>query len=221
MAGASCSPIARSGTARSVSAGRGVYFCSRAFVPLLVASDDGYLVNTSSVNGFWAMLDPGDAAHRVQRGEVRGEGLLRGAARGLPAQRAAREGRGRDAGPHRHRHRHSTASPPTAAPSRAHATVRRGVPRQRAAHRRRRGHRHPRRGPGREVADPRRRRRRSARRRGARGAGAAYGPGGPSLGGSASPEVPGGRRPVRSAFRDRDVCGTIVRGPRTTTGRSR
>jgi NAD(P)-dependent dehydrogenase (short-subunit alcohol dehydrogenase family) len=37
----------------------GVYNCSRAFVPLLVASDDGYLVNTSSVNGFWAALLPG------------------------------------------------------------------------------------------------------------------------------------------------------------------
>ncbi len=31
----------------------GVYNCARAFVPLLIASDDGYLVNTSSVNGFW------------------------------------------------------------------------------------------------------------------------------------------------------------------------
>ena len=28
-------------------------------MPLLVASDDGYLVNTSSVNGFWASLGPG------------------------------------------------------------------------------------------------------------------------------------------------------------------
>jgi NAD(P)-dependent dehydrogenase (short-subunit alcohol dehydrogenase family) len=37
----------------------GVYNGSRAFVPLLVASDDGYLVNTSSVNGFWASLGPG------------------------------------------------------------------------------------------------------------------------------------------------------------------
>ena len=37
----------------------GVYNCSRAFVPLLVASSDGYLVNTSSVNGFWASLGPG------------------------------------------------------------------------------------------------------------------------------------------------------------------
>jgi NAD(P)-dependent dehydrogenase (short-subunit alcohol dehydrogenase family) len=37
----------------------GVYHCSRAFVPLLVASEEGYLVNTSSVNGFWATLGPG------------------------------------------------------------------------------------------------------------------------------------------------------------------
>ncbi|MEV0612054.1 SDR family NAD(P)-dependent oxidoreductase [Nonomuraea sp. NPDC050404] len=32
----------------------GVYNCSRAFMPLLLASDEGCLVNTSSVNGFWA-----------------------------------------------------------------------------------------------------------------------------------------------------------------------
>jgi NAD(P)-dependent dehydrogenase (short-subunit alcohol dehydrogenase family) len=37
----------------------GVYNCSRAFVPLLIASDDGYLINTSSVNGFWASIGPG------------------------------------------------------------------------------------------------------------------------------------------------------------------
>jgi NAD(P)-dependent dehydrogenase (short-subunit alcohol dehydrogenase family) len=37
----------------------GVYYCTRSFLPLLVASDDGYLVNTSSVNGFWASLGPG------------------------------------------------------------------------------------------------------------------------------------------------------------------
>jgi NAD(P)-dependent dehydrogenase (short-subunit alcohol dehydrogenase family) len=36
----------------------GVYYCTRAFMPLLVASDEGYLVNTSSVNGFWACLGP-------------------------------------------------------------------------------------------------------------------------------------------------------------------
>lgn len=37
----------------------GVYNGCRAFVPLLVASDEGYLVNTSSVNGFWARLGVG------------------------------------------------------------------------------------------------------------------------------------------------------------------
>jgi NAD(P)-dependent dehydrogenase (short-subunit alcohol dehydrogenase family) len=39
----------------------GVYYCTRAFMPLLVASDDGYIVNTSSVNGFWACLGPSTA----------------------------------------------------------------------------------------------------------------------------------------------------------------
>ena len=34
----------------------GVYFCSRAFMPLIVASSEGHLINTSSVNGFWASL---------------------------------------------------------------------------------------------------------------------------------------------------------------------
>jgi NAD(P)-dependent dehydrogenase (short-subunit alcohol dehydrogenase family) len=36
----------------------GVYLTSRAFVPLLIASDEGHLINTSSVNGFWASLGP-------------------------------------------------------------------------------------------------------------------------------------------------------------------
>jgi NAD(P)-dependent dehydrogenase (short-subunit alcohol dehydrogenase family) len=52
----------------------GVYNCSRAFVPLLIASDDGYLVNTSSVNGFWASLGPGIAhtAYSSAKFAVRG-----------------------------------------------------------------------------------------------------------------------------------------------------
>jgi NAD(P)-dependent dehydrogenase (short-subunit alcohol dehydrogenase family) len=36
----------------------GVYLCTRAFMPMLIASDAGHLVNTSSVNGFWACLGP-------------------------------------------------------------------------------------------------------------------------------------------------------------------
>jgi NAD(P)-dependent dehydrogenase (short-subunit alcohol dehydrogenase family) len=39
----------------------GVYYCARAFLPLLIASDAGYIVNTSSVNGFWACLGTGVA----------------------------------------------------------------------------------------------------------------------------------------------------------------
>lgn len=39
----------------------GVYYGSRAFVPLLVASSEGHLINTSSVNGFWASLGPASA----------------------------------------------------------------------------------------------------------------------------------------------------------------
>ena len=37
----------------------GVYYCTRAFLPLLINSTEGVLVNTSSVNGFWATLGPG------------------------------------------------------------------------------------------------------------------------------------------------------------------
>ncbi|MED5260882.1 MAG: SDR family NAD(P)-dependent oxidoreductase [Myxococcota bacterium] len=36
----------------------GVYYGTRAFLPLLVESQEGHLVNTSSVNGFWASLGP-------------------------------------------------------------------------------------------------------------------------------------------------------------------
>lgn len=36
----------------------GVYYGTRAFMPLLVASDEGHIINTSSVNGFWASIGP-------------------------------------------------------------------------------------------------------------------------------------------------------------------
>jgi NAD(P)-dependent dehydrogenase (short-subunit alcohol dehydrogenase family) len=37
----------------------GVYFCTRAFMPMLVKSEQACLVNVSSVNGFWASLTAG------------------------------------------------------------------------------------------------------------------------------------------------------------------
>jgi len=37
----------------------GVYYCARAFIPHLVAADEAHMINTSSVNGFWASLGPG------------------------------------------------------------------------------------------------------------------------------------------------------------------
>jgi NAD(P)-dependent dehydrogenase (short-subunit alcohol dehydrogenase family) len=52
----------------------GVYYCARAFVPLLINSDEGVLVNTSSVNGLWASLGSGSpqTAYSTAKFAVRG-----------------------------------------------------------------------------------------------------------------------------------------------------
>ena len=36
----------------------GVYNCTRAFLPMMLAASEGHIINTSSVNGFWATLGP-------------------------------------------------------------------------------------------------------------------------------------------------------------------
>ncbi len=36
----------------------GVYNCTRAFLPMLLKADEGHIINTSSVNGFWASVGP-------------------------------------------------------------------------------------------------------------------------------------------------------------------
>jgi NAD(P)-dependent dehydrogenase (short-subunit alcohol dehydrogenase family) len=36
----------------------GVYHCTRAFLPMLLKAEEGHIVNTSSVNGFWASIGP-------------------------------------------------------------------------------------------------------------------------------------------------------------------
>jgi NAD(P)-dependent dehydrogenase (short-subunit alcohol dehydrogenase family) len=71
----------------------GVYYCARAFLPLLIASGDGVLVNTSSVNGLWAALGPGmpNHAYSAAKFAVRGftEALIEDLRTNAPQVRVA------------------------------------------------------------------------------------------------------------------------------------
>jgi NAD(P)-dependent dehydrogenase (short-subunit alcohol dehydrogenase family) len=71
----------------------GVYYCARAFLPLLIASGDGVLVNTSSVNGLWAALGPGlpNTAYCAAKFAVRGftEALIEDLRTNAPQVRVA------------------------------------------------------------------------------------------------------------------------------------
>ena len=71
----------------------GVYYCARAFLPLLIASGDGVLVNTSSVNGFWAALGPGmpNTAYSTAKFAVQGfsEALIEDLRANAPEVRVA------------------------------------------------------------------------------------------------------------------------------------
>jgi len=71
----------------------GVYYCARAFLPLLMASGDGVLVNTSSVNGFWATLGPGipNTAYSTAKFAVKGftEALIEDLRTNAPQVRVA------------------------------------------------------------------------------------------------------------------------------------
>jgi NAD(P)-dependent dehydrogenase (short-subunit alcohol dehydrogenase family) len=71
----------------------GVYYCARAFLPLLIASGDGVLVNTSSVNGLWGSLGPGmpNNAYCTAKFAVRGftEALIEDVRSNAPGVRVA------------------------------------------------------------------------------------------------------------------------------------
>ncbi len=71
----------------------GVYYCARTFLPLLIASGDGVLVNTSSVNGFWATLGPGmpNSAYCTAKFAVKGfsEALIEDLRTNAPQVRVA------------------------------------------------------------------------------------------------------------------------------------
>jgi len=70
-----------------------VYHCARTFLPLLIASGDGVLVNTSSVNGLWAALGPGmpNTAYCAAKFAVRGftEALIEDLRSNAPQVRVA------------------------------------------------------------------------------------------------------------------------------------
>ncbi len=71
----------------------GAYYCARTFLPLLIASGDGVLVNTSSVNGFWATTGPGrpNTAYATAKFAVKGftEALIEDLRSNAPQVRVA------------------------------------------------------------------------------------------------------------------------------------
>ena len=71
----------------------GVYYNTRAFLPLLLAAPFGQVVNTSSVNGFWASLGPNTAhsAYSAAKFAVKGftEALITDFRMTAPTMRAS------------------------------------------------------------------------------------------------------------------------------------
>ena len=92
----------------------GVYFCARTFLPLLIASGDGVLVNMSSVAGFWATAGHGVplTAYCTSEFAIKGfsEALIPDLRANAPQVRVAVVMPGR----REHRHRPRTPAAPSA-----------------------------------------------------------------------------------------------------------
>ena len=84
----------------------GVYNGCRAFMPLLLSSDEGHVINTSSLNGFWASLGPNTPHTAYSAAKFAVKGFTEATDHGLPGQRPASQGVGSDAWAHRHVDRH-------------------------------------------------------------------------------------------------------------------
>ena len=82
----------------------GVYYCARTFLPLLIASGDGVLVNTGSVAGFWATAGAGAPITAYSTSEFAIKGFSEALVEDLRCQCAAGPGRRGHARCREHRH---------------------------------------------------------------------------------------------------------------------
>ncbi len=82
----------------------GVYYCTRAFLPLLKNADESPHRQHQQCQRVLGFARAGPAAYRILRGKVRGKGLYRSADHRPLTQCAAHQVFGRHARAHRHRH---------------------------------------------------------------------------------------------------------------------
>ena len=150
----------------------GVYLGVRTFLPLVIASDEGHIVNTSSVNGFWASIGPDrpHTAYSAAKFAVKGfsEALITDLRVNAPHVKVSVVMPGHiGTSIVENSMRHGAHELDMETAEMVQADVRH-VPRPGADDRRRGEYGDPRRRPRGPVADPRRRRRPQSRPRGAR-----------------------------------------------------
>ena len=90
----------------------GVYLGVRTFLPLMMKADEAHIVNTSSVNGFWASVGMGVSHTAYSAAKFAVKGFTEALINDLQAQRAAYQMLGRDARAYRHLDRFQFAQDP-------------------------------------------------------------------------------------------------------------